>query len=89
MTGVDLVPVPSEGQWDTLRKLVVYSVRAVHSRRAYGWALDEFFRWYRAADRGPFRKALVQGYRELCSPLSSATNEAALRANGGVVRSIL
>ena len=30
---------------------------------AYGFALDEFLAWRRAADRGPFRKALVQEYR--------------------------
>jgi len=36
---------------------------SLHSRRAYGFALGEFFGWYRAADRGPFRKALVQEYR--------------------------
>ena len=36
---------------------------SVHSRRAYGFALDEFFAWYRAAERGAFRKALVQEYR--------------------------
>ena len=63
MTNTDLVPVPSEGQWDTLRQLVVDSVRSPHSRRAYGFALDQFFGWYRAAHRGPFRKALVQEYR--------------------------
>ena len=42
---------------------MVDSVRSPHSRRAYGFALDEFFRWYRATERGPFRKALVQEYR--------------------------
>ncbi len=34
-----------------------------HSRRAYGFALDEFFTWYRAAPRAPFSKAVVQEYR--------------------------
>ena len=42
---------------------MVDSVSSVHSRRAYGFALDEFFAWYEAAPRGPFRKALVQEYR--------------------------
>jgi integrase/recombinase XerD len=42
---------------------VVDSVSSVHSRRAYGSALNEFFGWYRAAVRPPFSKAVVQEYR--------------------------
>ena len=84
MSDTDLVRLPSEGQWDALRKLVVDSVRSLHSRRAYGFALDEFFRWYRAADRGPFRKALVQEYRahlerENLSPSTINVRLAAIR----------
>jgi len=63
MTDLALVPVSDEPHWEVLRKLVVDSVSSVHSRRAYGFALDRFFHWYRASDRGPFRKALVQEYR--------------------------
>jgi len=58
-----LVPVSEQPPWEALRKLVVDSVSSVHSRRAYGFALDQFFHWYRESDRGPFRKALVQEYR--------------------------
>ncbi len=58
-----LVLVSEQPPWEALRKLVVDSVSSVHSRRAYGFALDQFFRWYRESDRGPFRKALVQEYR--------------------------
>jgi integrase/recombinase XerD len=58
-----MVPVSEQPPWEALRKLVVDSVSSVHSRRAYGFALDEFFRWCRLFDRGPFRKALVQEYR--------------------------
>jgi len=63
MTDIALVPVSDEPQWEVLRKLVVDSVSSVHSRRAYGFALDQLFGWYRLLDRGPFRKALVQEYR--------------------------
>jgi len=63
VTDLALVPVSAEPQWEALRKLVVDSVSSVHSRRAYGFALDQFFGWYRLLDRGPFRKALVQEYR--------------------------
>jgi hypothetical protein len=42
---------------------VVDSVSSVHSRRAYGSALNEFFGWYRASVRSPFSKAVVQEYR--------------------------
>jgi len=55
-------PVP-DPRWGELRKLVVDSVASEHSRRAYSFALDHFFRWYAAEPRGPFSKALVQEYR--------------------------
>ena len=42
---------------------MVDSVSSVHSRRAYGFALDKFFGWYRAGVRPPFSKAVVQDYR--------------------------
>ena len=58
-----LVLVPEAPPWEALRKLVVDSVSSIHSRRAYGFALDELFFWYRAGVRPPFSKALVQGYR--------------------------
>ncbi len=58
-----LVPVPDAPPWEVLRKLVVDSVSSVHSRRAYGFALDDFFAWYRAERRPPFSKAVVQEYR--------------------------
>ena len=58
-----LIPLPAGPPWVQLRQLVLDSVSSLHSRRAYGFALDEFFGWYRAAERGPFRKALVQEYR--------------------------
>jgi integrase/recombinase XerD len=58
-----VVPAQDRAGWEALRKLVVDSVSSVHSRRAYGFALDEFFAWYEAAPRGAFRKALVQEYR--------------------------
>ena len=61
----ELVPVggnrPSGREF--FKKLVLDSVSSEHSRRAYGFALDEFFSWYGAGDRGPFRKAIVQEYR--------------------------
>ena len=55
-----LVPDP---RWGELRKLVVDSVSSAHSRRAYGFALDQFFAWYAAEARAPFSKAVVQEYR--------------------------
>jgi len=63
VTDSALVPVSEQPPWEALRKLVVDSVSSVHSRRAYGFALDRFFGWYRLLDRGAFRKALVQEYR--------------------------
>lgn len=59
------LPVPAAGSppWERLRNLVLDSVSSLHSRRAYGFALDEFFAWYRAGTRPVFSKALVQEYR--------------------------
>ncbi len=56
------VPVP-DPRWGELRKLVVDSVSSEHSQRAYGFALDDFFKWYAAEPRAPFSKAVVQEYR--------------------------
>ena len=39
---------------ESLRQLVVNSVRSPHSRRAYGKALDGFFAWYAEFPRPPF-----------------------------------
>ena len=58
-----LVPVPEAPPWAALRKLVIDSVSSIHSRRAYGFALDGFFAWYRSEPRPPFSKAVVQEYR--------------------------
>ena len=55
-----LVPDP---RWGELRQLFVDSVSSEHSRRAYGFALDQFFAWYAAEPRAPFSKAVVQEYR--------------------------
>ena len=55
-----LVPDP---RWGELRMLVLDTVSSAHSRRAYGFALDQFFAWYAAEPRGPFSKAVVQEYR--------------------------
>ena len=84
MIPADFVLIAEQLPWQALRKLVVDSVRSPHSRRAYGFALDEFFGWYRAADRGPFRKALVQEYRahlekESLSPSTINIRLAAIR----------
>ncbi len=84
VTAADLVLITEQLPWDALRKLVVDSVRSPHSRRAYGFALDQFFAWYRAADRGPFRKSLVQEYRahlekESLSPSTINVRLAAIR----------
>jgi integrase/recombinase XerD len=61
--GAAPVPPPDELPWEELRKRVVDSVSSPHSRRAYGFALGEFFVWYRREARGPLRKALVEEYR--------------------------
>ena len=63
MSGSLVLITPEAPRWEALQKLVVDSVSSIHSRRAYAHALDHFFSWYQAADRGPFSKALVQEYR--------------------------
>ena len=61
---------------------MVDSVSSVHSRRAYGFALDEFFGWYRTHVRAPFSKAVVQEYRSHLEAqrLSSSTINVRLAA---------
>jgi hypothetical protein len=46
-----------------LRSLVVDSVSAPNSKRAYGRAVDNFLAWHQLENRGPFSKALLQAYR--------------------------
>ena len=46
-----------------LRSLVVDSVSAPNSKRAYGRAVDNFLAWHQLENRGPFSKALLQGGR--------------------------
>jgi integrase len=55
--------VPAALRLDMLRRLVLDSVASVHSRRAYGKALDDFLAWYEGEPRGTFSKALLQTYR--------------------------
>ena len=52
------------GQWARLRALVVDSVSAPASKRAYGDALTDFFRWWESEGRPPFTKATVQAVEE-------------------------
>lgn len=72
--------------WEALRKLVVDSVSSVHSRRAYGFALNESFGWYRASVRPPFSKAVVQEYRShLEARLAAIRKLAAEAADNGLL----
>ena len=46
-----------------LRSLVIDSVSAPNSKRAYGRAIDNFLAWHQQQNPGPFAKALLQAYR--------------------------
>src|SRR5580698_5584414 len=54
---------PPASSLAALRSLVVDSVSAPNSKRAYGRAIDNFLVWHQREDRGPFSKALLQAYR--------------------------
>ena len=54
---------PAAGSLAALRSLVIDSVSAPNSKRAYGRAVDNFLAWHQREDRGPFSKALLQAYR--------------------------
>jgi integrase len=56
-------PFSRRAAWQALRNLVIDSVSSVHSRRSYGFALDDFVAWYRSEPRPPFSKPVVQEYR--------------------------
>jgi integrase len=61
---LDLAPrQPTGDSLAALRSLVVDSVSAPNSKRAYGRAVDNFLAWHRQENRGPFSKALLQAYR--------------------------
>ena len=49
--------------WVRVRSLVLDSVSSVHSRRAYGRALDEFRNWCEASFADGFTRETVQRYR--------------------------
>src|SRR4051794_16199036 len=46
-----------------VKKLVLDAVSAACTRRMYGAALDEFFRWWSGAGQPAFNRATVQAYR--------------------------
>jgi len=61
-TWAALVPT-GRPDFERLKTLVLDSLSSLHSRRAYGRALEDFLRWYRMELRPPFSKAVVQAYR--------------------------
>lgn len=60
----DLVPQQASGtSLAALRSLVIDSVSAPNSKRAYGRAVDQFVIWHQRENPGPFSKAVLQSYR--------------------------
>jgi integrase len=57
-----LVPARAGSDLDRLKRLVLSGISSLHSRRAYGQALEDFLGWYQAEPRGPFSKLVVQEY---------------------------
>ena len=63
MSLVALIPHPADPQWNQIRQFVLDSVFSTHTRRAYAFALADFFAWCQTPECEPFGKALVQQYR--------------------------
>jgi integrase len=77
-------PVIVDENWSKLKQLVLDALPARNSKRAYGAALDAFYRWYFTETRLPFSKAVVQEYRSFLeargyAPLTIAQQLSALR----------
>ena len=62
MSAHDLAAIPVSN-WDVLKQLVADAVSSPISKRLYGYALDQFCRWYFSEPRPPLSKAVVQQYR--------------------------
>jgi integrase len=54
---------PRAAALDRMKALVLDTLPSAESKRAYGQALDDFFRWCEAAAVGEFTKAVVNSYR--------------------------
>jgi len=59
----DLALAPRDQTWLRLKSLVLDSLPSPHSRRAYGAALEHFYRWSAANGWPSFNKATIQRYR--------------------------
>src|ERR1035441_4758299 len=57
-----LAPQPRD-LWLRLKALVLDSLTSAHSRRAYGAALEDFYRWSTASGWPCFNKATIQHSR--------------------------
>ena len=54
---------PRAAAFERIKKLVLDTLPSPESKRAYGNALDDFFRWCEAAAVSEFTKAVVNSYR--------------------------
>jgi integrase len=58
-----IAPSVAAGPLERIRGLVLDAVASPHTRRIYGKALDEFFRWEESAGGPGLNKAAVQAFR--------------------------
>ena len=54
---------PRAAAFERIKRLVLDTLPSPESKRAYGNALDDFFRWCEAAAVSEFTKAVVNSYR--------------------------
>jgi integrase/recombinase XerD len=54
---------PRAATLERVKALVLDTLPSAESKRAYGQALDDFFRWCEAVAVGEFTKAVVNSYR--------------------------
>jgi len=54
---------PRAAAFERIKALVLDALPSPESKRVYRQALDDFFRWFNAADVGGFSKAAVNAYR--------------------------
>jgi len=59
----EAILTPRAAAFERIKALVLDTLSSPESRRAYGQALDDFFRWCETATVGEFSKAAVNAYR--------------------------
>lgn len=81
MSAVPVLYPIQDDRLKIIRQLVLDALPSPASKRAYGWALDQYFAWWESR-RSPFTRAIVMQFKSHCESLgwSSSSVNLALSA---------